>query len=160
MPCYLFTYHTYASWMPDRRRGYVKRNRGILPSDERMAKRYRKAMKQSQVEFDSDIQLLMLAAVLESRKKQGFELYFFSTEPTHLHLLVGWRDERPWLRLRSSLKSSVTRRLNVEIRKRSWFSEGGSRKRVKDSRHFNYLRSDYLRKHSGWKWHPEEGKFR
>ena len=40
MPCYLFSYHTYRSWMPDRPHGYVQRAKGILPSDPRMADLY------------------------------------------------------------------------------------------------------------------------
>ncbi|MEM1305417.1 MAG: hypothetical protein AAGG46_11005, partial [Planctomycetota bacterium] len=29
MPVYLFTYHTYGSWLPDRPQGYVQRDQGI-----------------------------------------------------------------------------------------------------------------------------------
>src|SRR4051794_35604479 len=29
MPCYLFTYHAYGSWMPDHKRGYVHRGQGV-----------------------------------------------------------------------------------------------------------------------------------
>ena len=43
MPCYLFTYHGYGTWLPDRSRGYVRRKEGILPTDEApMAECYRK----------------------------------------------------------------------------------------------------------------------
>jgi hypothetical protein len=40
MPCYLFTYHAYGSWMPDRVEGYVRRGQGILPRDTQMASLY------------------------------------------------------------------------------------------------------------------------
>ena len=45
MPCYLLTLHTYGSWMPDRDKGYVRRDHeGILPRDPAMAQRYRHRM--------------------------------------------------------------------------------------------------------------------
>jgi hypothetical protein len=160
MPCYLFTYHGYGTWMPDRAQGYVKRNRGILAPDSAMAGRYRLAMAEEVVEFTSEIQLAILDVVLESREIQRFEVYFVSTEDTHVHLLVGWRDERSWLHMRSIIKSSISRHLNKVFGKREWTSEGGSRKRVKDRSHFDYLVGHYLPKHSGWKWSPERGRFR
>jgi len=146
--------------MPDRRQGYVKRKQGILDPDPELARRYRHAMRGNEVHFTSEIQLVMMKAMLESCEKQHFELFFFATESTHLHILVGWRDVRPWLRMRSTLKGSVTRRLNLDFGQREWFREGGSRKRVIDHKHFNYLRNDYLPKHSGWKWDPDKGRFR
>jgi hypothetical protein len=51
MPCYLFTYHAYGSWMPDRPQGYVRRGKGILPTDTRMAERYRKNTKYDKAPF-------------------------------------------------------------------------------------------------------------
>ena len=51
MPCYLITYHAYGSWMPDQRRGYVKRHQGILSPDKEMAERYRENLKQAVVQF-------------------------------------------------------------------------------------------------------------
>jgi hypothetical protein len=41
MPCYLFTYHAYLSWMPDRPQGYVRRKKGIFPPDEEKAEAYK-----------------------------------------------------------------------------------------------------------------------
>jgi hypothetical protein len=56
MPCYLFNYHAHGSWMPDHRREYVKRHKGILPPDTEMAARYRANMTQDVVLFDTMIQ--------------------------------------------------------------------------------------------------------
>jgi len=76
MPCYLFTYHAYASWMPDREEGHVRRGEGILSADEK---------------------------------------------------------------------------LNRELERRTWLSEGASRKQVKDQAHFDYLINEYVPLHRGWK---------
>jgi len=160
MPCYLFTYHAFGTWMPDRSRGYVKRNHGILAPDAAMATRYRSAMKETVVEFDDAIQVMILNSILESRDKQAFELYSMATDPSHVHILVGWRDARTWLRMRSGIKSSMSRRLNHDRGKRTWFAEGGSRKRVKDEAHFEHLVKKYLPSHRGWKWSAERGNYR
>lgn len=160
MPCYLFTYHSYGSWMPDRKRGYVKRHRGILGPDTNTAAKYRLAMKDAAVELDGCTQIICIDTILESREKQKFEVYFIAINLTHVHLLVGWKDERAWLPMRSIIKSSLSRTLNDRLQRRTWFVEGGSRKRVKDRTHFDHLIAQYLPKHRGWKWSPARGRFR
>ncbi len=160
MPCYLFTYHAYGTWMPDRKQGYVQRTRGILAPDQAKADRYRAAMTQAEVNFDSKTQLAILDSLINSQAKQEFEMYFAATESTHVHILMGWRDDRNWLRMRSTIKGSMSRHLNRIFRRQEWFVEGGSRKRVKDREHFQYLMTRYLRKHAGWKWCAEKGKYR
>ena len=42
MPVYLFTYHAYQSWMPDRGRGFVQKGRGIQPTNALLAHAYRR----------------------------------------------------------------------------------------------------------------------
>jgi hypothetical protein len=160
MPCYLFTFHSYGSWLPDRKRGFVKRHRGILAPDAAMASKYRLVMKETAVEFSNDIQRVCIDAILESQDTQEFEAFFVATDPTHVHALVGWRDERPWLHMRRIIKTSLTRTLNTRLHPRTWLAEGGSRKRLKDRAHFDYLVQQYLPQHRGWKWSPERGTFR
>ncbi|NOY29020.1 MAG: hypothetical protein GXP28_02240 [Planctomycetes bacterium] len=159
MPCYLFTYHAYASWLPDRRQGYVKRHKGILEPDPNEAALYRKLQTEEPVEFDDKLQKAIITALLDSREKQAFEVYFLATEPSHAHVLLGWRNERPWLRMRSTVKGSISRSLNQNLYRRTWLAEGGSRKRVADQKHFDYLKGKYLPDHGGWKWSPERGLF-
>ena len=127
--------------MPDRARGYVKRKRGVLSRDVGMAAKYHAAMKEPAIEFDDKTQESILDAILASESLQSFEPYFIATDITHVHLLVGWRDGRTWLRMRSSIKGSMTRYLNNQIVSREWFVEGGSRKQVKERAHFDYLRT-------------------
>lgn len=160
MPCYLFTYHAYGSWMPDRPQGYVQRKQGILPPDAVLAQKYRAAMEQSEAKFTSDVQIALIDSLLESREKQSFQLYFVATDITHVHAVVGWRDNRKWLRMRSTIKGSLSRYLNGNIERREWFVDGGSRRHVKEQEHFDHLVSKYLPRHNGWKWSPEKGKFR
>ena len=36
MPCYLFTYHAYGSWLPDHAEGYVHWKEGQQPPDDNL----------------------------------------------------------------------------------------------------------------------------
>jgi hypothetical protein len=160
MPCYLFSYHAYASWLPDRQRGYVRRGQGILPPDREMAEHYRQNMTQDVVRFDDAVQRHMVEELLAASEHQQMRCHYVSTEPTHVHVLVSWTINRKWEVVRAKLRESVTRRLNREVRRQEWFSKSPSRKRVKDRGHFDYLMTEYLRKHSGWKWRETHGFFR
>jgi len=159
MPCYLFTYHAYGSWMPDREEGYVRRKQGVLPADQQRAAEYRQAARQPQVRFDAAVQRLVICELQAAWLHQQCRGHFIATDSTHVHVLVSWRDERPWIRIRSGLKSSLTRRLNRDLQRWIWFSDSASRKRVKDRPHFTYLVDEYLPSHYGWKWREGGGPF-
>ena len=155
MPCYLFTYHAYGSWMPDRKQGFVRRTEGVLPPDANLAREYRSDLKQRPVSFDGQIQSLIINELQTACVHQKCRGHYAATETSHVHVLVSWRDDRPWKKVRSGLKSSLTRRLNRELRRQIWFSDSASRRRVEDRAHFDYLVEQYLPSHRGWKW--EEG---
>jgi hypothetical protein len=55
----------------------------------------------------------------------------------------------------AKLKNILSYLLGKEIgpRGKRWFVRNGSRKRVKDERHFNYLIETYLPDHPGLFWH-------
>lgn len=156
MPCYLFTFHAYQSWMPDRPKGYVRRKKGVLSSDEIMANMYKKQAKQSKILFSAAIQKLLLNEFTLACRLQRLRAHFYSTDATHVHVLVSWNGSRSWSLIRNGIKSSFSRRLSKEGSRRKWFSSGASRKRVKDQAHFDYLVTQYLPSHLGWKW--QEGK--
>jgi hypothetical protein len=78
-------------------------------------------------------------------------LHFAATERTHIHVLVSWKDDRPWLRVRTAIKTSFSKRLK-QLQQRTWFSDGSSRKQVRNEEHFYYLINKYLPEHSGRKW--------
>src|SRR5256885_9067776 len=94
VPCYLFTFHAYGSWMPDRRRGYTKRNKGYLPPDPEMAAHYARNMKQRKASFDREFQKVMAAEMLVASSFQRFRNHGMGSDPTHFHTLTSWRDER------------------------------------------------------------------
>lgn len=159
MPCFLFTYHAYGSWLPDHRRGYVHRGEGILPSDRHMAELYRANLKQDMVRFDQSIQRQLIDGTLEACASQQLRCHFVATEPTHVHVLVSWTTDRTWQVVRAKLRESLTRRLNREVARQEWFSKSPSRRQVKDQAHFDYLVNVYLPKHSGLRWAEGRGVF-
>ena len=146
--------------MPDREEGYVRRKQGVLPKDPKMAQRYRDVQKESTVTFDDAHQRALIDSVLQSQEPQRFEVYYVATDPTHVHVLLGWDDDRKWLKLRSAVESSLTRHLNKMFHRREWLVEGGSRKHVETEEHFDYLLKTYLPAHRGWKWSKEKGLFK
>ena len=157
MPCYLFTYHTYASWLPDRPEGYVRRHEGLLTSDEQVADQYKYNATQDGIVLDSPLQRLLIKEVLDACGIQDNRPHAVATDSTHIHTLLSWQSEKTWDKVTRSLKSSLTRRLNSEHGKREWLSEGRSRSHVKDREHFEYLMNEYLPKHGGLKWVEDRG---
>ncbi|MGI9457423.1 MAG: hypothetical protein ACR2NU_12740 [Aeoliella sp.] len=158
MPCYLFTWHAYGTWMPDRPQGYVK-SKEILAPDANVATKYRARQKEPSASFDGAVQEFMIDELFITAEHRKFRLHSVATDPTHLHVLVSWDDERSFKELRRGIREAVTRRLNKHQR-RNWLVHRGSRKRVNNRKHLDYLMKTYLPKHRGWKWDEGRGKYR
>ena len=137
MPCYLFTFHGHATWMPDHPRGYVKRKRGVRPSDTNMAAAYRSQQRESRVFFRQSEQATLIEAVHAAAMHLEAKPHAAACEPTHMHILLDWRHGRDWQSIRTSLRSALSRSLNDAYGKRAWFSDASSRKRVQDHNHFD-----------------------
>ncbi|MEM6458853.1 MAG: hypothetical protein AAF710_05620 [Planctomycetota bacterium] len=153
MPCYLFTWHTYGSWMPDRPRGYVRRDvDGVLPKDDDAAKAYRERMRGDAVLLSGSEQKQVVAVLRSSAEPLSLRFHAVGVDPTHVHALVSWTDGRGWEAIRRSLRSSLTRGLNERVGKRVWFGRGGSRKRVVQPQHFDRLMRAYLPGHHAVFW--------
>ena len=160
MPVYHFTYHAYLSWLPDRPQGYVHHKTGLQSSSPDLADRYRQEANHEEVVFDKTHQVLLIDEIRAASEHQDFEPVAIGTDASHLHLLLQWRDDRPWKVLRSGIKSSLSRKLNQEFGKRPWFVENASRKRVDDTKHYKHLRYTYIPDHGGWKWDAKRGRYR
>ncbi len=160
MPCYLFTYHAYGSWLPDHDKGFVLRKKGIQSTDIALAKTYRQRMQETEVTLSETHQQAAIEAIRNATKHIACRLYIVVTDPTHIHMLTSWRDEKTWQQKRNSYKRAITIALKTEYEKRTWLSEGSSRKQIKDREHFEYLITQYLPKHCGWKWSEGEGLFK
>lgn len=158
MPVYHFTFHAYGTWLPDRSEGYDPHDQGHKPPDPAEAERYRDRMRQPATTLCGAVQRHALQILIDSQSLQHFELYAFATEPTHLHALIGWRDNRDPVKVRSQVKSSLTRALNRAFEKRQWFVAKGGHTVVTDQEHLCHLADHYLPKHQGlfWKRQPPD----
>ncbi|TWT85624.1 hypothetical protein Pla123a_04310 [Posidoniimonas polymericola] len=160
MPCFLFTYHAYGTWLPDRSEGYVQRKRGLLFQDVEMGRIYRHAMTADAVVFDGERQLVAIEAVLNAARCVDLTAHSIATETTHVHALVSWASEqRTWLQNRSSVKKAITLALQQGSDRKQWLSDSASRKQVKDRNHFAHLLHNYLPSHRGWKWDEQKGRY-
>jgi REP element-mobilizing transposase RayT len=159
MPVYLFTYHAYRSWMPDRPEGFVREGQGIQTPDPRLAKSYAEAAGHPPFRFAPDTQQLLIATAIEVCQRRKWRLHAVATEPTHLHLLLSWRGQARWQDVRGRIRNILSLELSKRqgIKGRPWFSQGASRKRVRNREHFDYLVRRYLPTHSGIKWFEDHG---
>jgi len=158
MPCHLFTWHTYGSWLPDRSQGYVHWSRGREQANTALAQCYRKQQKDFTAELTDPLQKEVIAELIETARLVEFRLHFVAADPTHVHVLASWADDRSWERLKRSIRRSMSVRLN-RWRRRKWFSRGGNSRRVESQKHFDHLVSSYLPAHQGWKWCEHRGLF-
>lgn len=148
MPVYHFTFHAYGSWMPDRPEGYFKHGNSWQPPSSQSAKRYRDKMQKPAIEFDQDQQQAMLDELIKTQEFQQIELYAAAIDISHVHAVVAWKDDRDPTRIRSQLKSSMTRALNSNIGKRQWFVAKAGQNPVSDEEHLSRLVHEYLPKHA------------
>jgi len=152
MPVYHFTFHAYGTWLPDRDEGYVRRGRGVLPTDERRAADYRARMVAAAATFGMAQQAAIFDELVKGQALQDYRLLAVAMEPTHLHAVLSWIVDRDAKRFRGRVKASLTRGLNKRFGKRQWFVANASQKRVVEPEHLEHLRHVYLPSHHGLFW--------
>ena len=153
MPVYLYTYHSYRSWMPDNPRGYVRRGEGLQPPDEEMAAQYIRNAAHAEFKFDELMRRVIVRTARDLCEKRGWRLHQIHVIPSHVHVLVSWPDVQDWKRIRNTLKRHFGKDISKALdRPGPWFSRGASRKRVRDRQHFDYLMNVYLPRHHGTSW--------
>ena len=159
MPVYLFTYHAYGTWWPDRPQGFVQEGKGIQPANSNLAVAYRKAAKHPAVSFECAMQKQLIQKLHHIAKTDSLLLYAATVDPTHVHALVGWIDGRGYANVRGRIKNLLSLHLSrlAGTTGSPWFVKESSRKHVKDEDHFEYLVNTYLPKHLGWQWYQRRG---
>jgi REP element-mobilizing transposase RayT len=153
VPVYHITFHAYRNWRPDHPRGYVKRKK-ILPPDPEQARAYDRNAKGDPVLFDEPIQRVLIRGAIEICERRKWRLHAVGTEAGHVHYLISWRGYIPCLNVMQKLKNLLSYILGKEIgpRGKRWFVRNGSRKRVKEQKHLDYLVETYLPDHRGVFW--------
>jgi hypothetical protein len=155
MPVYHFTLHAYRSWRPDHSRGYTLKGRGYQSADKEQADFYDKNAKQDAVRFDEKTQREILKIAHEICDKEQWKLELAGFDETHTHLVLSWTEYVRWEDADRRLKNLLALKLNRlhDTPGKRWFVRGRSApRRVKDRKHFNRLRDDYLPDHPGLFW--------
>ena len=153
----LFTFHAYGTWMPDRPQGYFKGREGYRHSDPAEAEAYRDRQREHAADLAADAQRAMIGELLVAADHQHFALYGAASDDSHLHLVVGWDDDRTPERVQNGVKTSISRRLVADFGRRQWLGRNGHDRRVRDRAHFLHLRDVYLPDHRGWRWDRQRG---
>ena len=153
----LFTFHAYATWMPDRRQGYYENRAGLHQRDPEQAEQYRARQQEAAAELLADVQRALIEELFAAAEFQRFRLFAAATDDEHLHLVAGWDDARTPEDLQETIKESISRRLNADFGKRRWLGRNGHDRRVRDAEHFLQLRDEYLPSHRGWRWERLRG---
>lgn len=154
MPVYHFTIHAYRSWRPDNPRGYVHHTDGLLPPDPEMAKWYDSNAKFGRVDFESEIQRLLVRESYAICARRKWRLHAIGNELTHLHQVVSWNGFVRYQFVVGQMKGALSRALGLQIGPvgRKWFTRGSSERRVTRREHYDHLLEPYLPGHSGIFW--------
>ena len=120
-----------------------------------MAKQYDRNATHPQVTFENDLQQILVEGTRDICDRRDWRLRYVATEPTHMHALISWLDDTlHWKFVRDTLKRLLGMMLaqHTQTKGQKWFVRKGSRKRVRDQAHYDYLMNEYLPKHSGRRW--------
>jgi hypothetical protein len=137
---YHFTLHAFGSWPADHSRGHTLREQGYQAPDHDEQQRREEAMTQSIMEFDEDLQKVLIVGTHDICQRRGWRFHGGGTDLTHSHALISWKHFTDWQDARDKLKNLLR------------FVEGGSRKRVTELEHFDYLLDTYFPDHRGVFW--------
>ena len=148
----LFTFHAYATWIPDRPQGYYRNHTGLCPTNVEEAAAYRRRQREPAADLAETVQRSMIEELLAAAQHQRLVVYAAATDDAHLHAVMAWEDDRTPDRVQFSLKGSLTRRLNASHGRRRWLGRNGHDRRVRDGAHFRHLCGTYLPSHRGWRW--------
>jgi hypothetical protein len=154
MPVYHFTLHAYRSWRADNPRGYVHHTDGLQEPNPDIADARDRNANFDEVNFDAKMQAIMIRAALETCRRKSWRLHGAGSDKTHIHFALSWRKYQKWDDVMNRLKNALSFVLGRDIgpRGRKWFVRGGSRKRVKDQAHLDYLLDTYFPDHRGVFW--------
>ena len=150
MPVGLFTNHAYRSWSEGNPRGYVQRGKpGVQPPNVRLAQHRAAIATAPPVRFDRQQMDLLINSAREVCQELGWRLHAAACTPTHVHLVVSWKDSTPQRQVMTLLKRKLGHRLSKHkgTNGNRWFSRGGDEKPVTDRRHFDHLLRKYLPGH-------------
>jgi hypothetical protein len=119
-----------------------------------MARMYDHNAKFDPAEFDPLIQAVLISGAYDVCQRRTWRLHGAGTDPTHAHFAISWRGFTRWGDVRDKLKNLLSLFIGraTGITGRPWFVAEGSRKRVADLDHLEYLLGTYFPSHRGLSW--------
>jgi len=151
---YHFTLHAFGSWPANHRRGDSVRGEGYQPPDADEQHRREENLSQPVVSVDAAMHKILIVGTYDICHRRGWRLRGAGNDETHFHAAISWTEFVEWQDMRDKLKNVLSLFLGrwTGIEGRTWFVEGGSRKRVKDAEHLEYLLDTYFPDHRGVFW--------
>ena len=129
MAVYLFTFHAYRSWLPNHRRGYVRRHQGILPTDATMSDIYVRRARFDAVRFTPAMAQVIIERAQQACTQYDWRCHCITVVWSHVHVLMSWRGFRAFESVRAMLRRELTRSLRVSFSRNAdqpFFSRGSS----------------------------------
>jgi hypothetical protein len=127
---------------------------GIQPPNEELARMYDGQASDDPVEFSTELERVLIAGAFDICLRREWRLHAVGTDPTHGHFLISQAGFMDWQAVRDKLKNLLSLflgRATAQPGKR-WFGAEGSRKRVGNRAHFDYLVETYLPNQRGLFW--------
>ena len=148
MPVFMLTFHAYRSWNVDRRH-VVRGEWGIKPPNEKLARHRDEIAGHDAARFDGEQQIVLRDMAIDACGRRDIRLHGGSVTPTHVHLLVSWREERDVGEICEKLKSVLGWALSKQRggKGHRWFSRGEDTTPVERREHFDYVLGKYFPKH-------------
>ena len=158
MPRFVLTLHAYGSWLADKDEGWTDRRKKETQAPSlALGQRQRLSMAHDERRFSPKLQRVAAEALLAAAAPLHLRVWAIGTCATHVHPLVGWRDDREATAVRRSLKRSVSLGLKAAGAPLPFLAGGGNLRRVLNEESFAFFREKYLPDHPGWFWDRDNG---
>jgi REP element-mobilizing transposase RayT len=123
---------------------------GVQPPNEGLARHRAMIAKHPPVLFDEHQKALLIESAQDICEKNNWRLHAASVTPTHVHLLISWKQlDIPVREISTLLKRKLGNRLSIQKGSKGnrWFSRGVDETEVAHREHFDHLCEEYLPKH-------------
>ncbi len=158
MPRFVLTLHAYGTWLADKDEGWTdRRKKETQAPSAALGNQQRLSMKHANCRFSERLQRVAAEGVIASARPLRLKVWTIGTSSTHVHPLVGWRDDRTAAMVGRSLKRSVSLGLKVAGEQMPFLAGGGNLRRVLSEESFDFFRKEYLPSHPGWLWDHVDG---
>jgi len=144
--------------MPNHERGYTQKGKGVFSTDEQMNLLYERKSQFDAIYFTESRQRIVVDAALEVCNTIGISAYYLVCVSTHLHALVGWKDEREWEMIYDRIKRIIALKLarSEGVAGRRWLAARRNGTAICSREHFVHLVHTYLPDHQGVRYVDEQ----